>query len=620
MSHTFRMPLSSSPRPTIGRALLAIAGVVVAGACSDPEPVPFGLEQGRPSAPAATDAPAAPLNLAPLENAQNATAGIVVPITTPATGVTIEGAHLPFDGRGCVLWSGDLEPDGDRDGILLSHDETGFRLAYAIHQGGRFDPWQEFARFETGAPAPDGERCCEGVQLEVLGEQILHATVRPCGTAREGQTSATASTVHWLASLDRRPRLEAELRIVAADSAPTLAFRGEDRNADGRTDVVASKTMGDAAVELVWLNHASGFAFQAGQVDATVSKVLEPEWTKLESDDAADRPQYREAMVRARSVLALYRAVCEGGSLSCARSSGAGEAVALEAAALARLGSVGQAVRGFESFTDPAYRTTFRARRMVRRAIEANAVRIQTVVNGPAMTQPAEAGRLSALAFLSRGELLLRGAAPKVWTVDTDTLRDANPTDGNRELLDPSGHHGVLGIEAPCPKFTLLRIAGRGTSPSPSPQGHPLPLDGSPSHCRQERTGGAPPAGTGLRVNGWLLLGWAPQGILAERFGELRLVPVAASGVAVEAARTLPPGSPVPAPVPPGAMEPSGDHYVVPSALGLLWRSRAARKTTLLIPENWEDENVSTAVSPDGRRFAYTAAERVYVFDVPSGT
>ncbi|HBQ15160.1 MAG TPA: hypothetical protein DEF51_29905 [Myxococcales bacterium] len=119
------------------------------------------------------------------------------------------------------------------------------------------------------------------------------------------------------------------------------------------------------------------------------------------------------------------------------------------------------------------------------------------------------------------------------------------------------------------------------------------------------------------------MLGWAPQGVVAARGADLRVAPLTISAEPAGAPESLGPGTPPPAPLPPGAITSDGRYLVELRGLGvLLHRTGGRGAPTLLWPEGWAEREGAPsdpAVSPSGRRIAVLRGGRVLLLERESG-
>jgi len=531
--------------------------------------------------------------------------------TFPAgtTRVDIEGAPLEDPGSIRALLARDLDADGDRDVVALVAGPP--RVLFWRRNGSAFEAPQTLG----SAPAAEG---CEIDRADVspLGDRWL--VVRSALVCPEAPADQRID--HWVIDTDRTPRPLEHFATLGPQTAGApdvdLELASDDRDEDGRDDLTVTVRVGDSdapGIVLSWLDRPSGLARDATEPEASLVERSRDALRRL-------RRSPRQAMLRSQRVLDLHRVVCRestharllvGGTagLPCGRSDGAGRAATTIVRARAASGQALEALEALEALANPGLDINEERRTFARRALEdlppTPGLRLR---EGPVLTASgASAVTLTALGFLDEDRVLLRGPTPSVWDIATDGTQPAE--DGARAVRDASGRLEVVAIERTC-DGRVLRISTNGL-PSTSPLLHPL----------------EPPAGADCPLTGpiaresggWRLLGWAPQGVLAARGAELRVVPLDVSGRAAGASRTLSPSAPTPAPLPAGAISRDGRFLAQLRGPGVLLHDRRHDgEPELLWPEGWgslDGEPTDAAASPSGQRVAVLRAGRVYLLD-----
>jgi hypothetical protein len=595
--------------------LLSLALALATTGCSacDGHTVPFGLDAGR-SGPRANAEP-------PRERARPTER--TFPDGTRR--IEVEGAPLETDGSFRALWAEDVDEDGDRDALLvIAGADASLRLAFGRRDGATFAPLHVL----DDAPAAAG--CTvEEAAIAALGAHWRTARAR----VRCPEQPALGRDELWVVANEATPRVLEHLAVLAADGrAPgrvELALAATDRDQDGHEDMVVTFTVtpsqGAASqVELPWLDRPSGLARDGAEPERTLAERAREALRVL-------RRQPARALAMSRDILSLHAALCrepgrarlrvgDADGIPCGTSEAAGRAATTEVRALAQQGNLIEALAALERMEGPGLAIDDERRRAARDAIaQAPPTPGVTLREGPVHVPPRwTALRLPALAFLDEDRILLRGDFPRVYDLSTGTEQPA--TEGtDLRILDPSGAYAVAGVERRCAGY-VLRVVASSSFVAGQVLGaaHSMPL-----LAAREAPAGAPcPDLTPtLRRDdgGFRVLGWAPQGVVAARQGELHVVPLDLSAQPAGAPSALTPGTLPPAPLPAGSISPSGDHFVELRGMGVLVHRVASRpETRLLWPEGWatRDGAVSDpAVSPSGRRVAVLRGGRVLVLE-----
>lgn len=595
----------------LGVAVFAVA----AGGCEcDGAAVPFGLDagaevahEGQPNRPGREGSP-------PITRA--------FPDGTPR--VEMEGAPLQVEGSIRGLWAHDVDADGDRDAIVLAAGpDAALRLAFARREGARFEALQDLSH------APPAAGCTvEGPTFEPLGRWLLARANVACP-----ESPASARQELWVITTERTPRVLEHLAILDAHGrAPgrvTLALAAEDRDDDGHDDLVVSVSVesggSSTSIVLPWLDRPSGLARDAAEPERTFGE-------RAREGLRALRREPERALSLSREVVALHAVLCrEPGQprvrvgrtdgLSCGSSEGAGRAATTVVRALAAKGELLEALGAIEHLETPGLVVDDERRQAVKNAIGgAPATAGVTLREGPALLAPTTpALRLSALAFLDEDRLLLRGERPHIYTISTGELMEAEPAQAELRVLDPAGTFAVAGIERRCEGHVLRIVPARAFV-----MGQVLgSTHSSPLLAEREPPADAPcPDLTpNLRIDdgGFHVLGWAPQGVVAARAGQLSVVPLDVSAQAAGPPELLGAGTPPPAPLPAGAITADGRFFAEVRGLGVLVHPVASSGGPQLFwPEGWgarEGAVTDPAVSPSGHRVGVIRGGQVLILE-----
>lgn len=610
-------PLVVARRTTASLALslVVLFGLGTSGCSScEGEAVPFGLDAGRTTTHQREPAPE-PERVRPT--------GRSFPDGTQR--VDVEGAPITASGSIRALWAHDVDGDGDRDAIVLvAGSDSALSLAFARREGATFEPLEELSN------APPAEGCSiEEPSLEPLAERWLvgRAAVR-CPEA-----PATSRREIWISSIERTPRALEHLTILDAEGrAPgtvELALSAADRDEDGHLDLIVKISVAkdgiESSVELPWLDRPSGLARDAAEPERTLAAQAREGLRALRRNP--DR-----ALSLSAGVSALHEVLCrepgrarlrvgQTDGLSCGRSEGAGRAATTIVRALAQKGELLDALSSLERLETPGLAIDDERRKAARDALaRAPAAANITLHEGPNVAVPSMAGvRLSALAFLDEDRLLVRGDRPRLYTLSSGELTDAEPSQGELRVLDPSGTFAVAAVERRCAGHVLQIVQaatyfGGGVVLGP----HSSPLLAS-----REPPGGAPcpdltPA---LRADdgGFTVLGWAPQGLVAAREGTLTVVPLDLEAQPAGEPTTLEEGTLPPAPLLPGAITSDGRFLVELRGIGVVVHRIAPRQAPQLFwPEGWaalEGTPSDPAISPSGRKVAVLRGGRILILE-----
>lgn len=610
----------------VGRLAPLVIAVALAGcsSCESGGPVPFGLDAGGPGEQPRGDRGGSVL---PEDRASVATTPSISLRELPegTTRVDVEGAAIELGGApilAVVAW--DSDGDRDRDALVIAPGAAGGgpRVLAALREG---------ASFAVPVELVSAPPLAAGCSIARSGARALDAAILAIeleAACPEDELGASRVLHAFAIASGPRPRVLERfvLRARAGDGgAPidALRLRSEDRDEDGHADLIVDLALavdGEAAadVSLALLDRPGGLARDAAEPEARIAALAQ------EARGALRRRPER-ARGTARRAIALYEALCResgrsrlelggAGGLPCGRSAATGRALAVLAQAAARTGQPLEAALALARLETAHVSVRDADRDAARAAIDGIAATPGEVHEGPPAAAPAERGpRLSALAFLDEQHLLLRGDRARV--IDLGTGAELAPPEHASTalaLVDPSGTHRLAAIERRCAGTVLVIAASDAlgdltgartiapVAPRRPPPGAPCP-DLTPA----------------LRADddGWRALGWAPQGVLAARGVELRVVPLDLGGRPAGDAVPIEPGAAIPAPIAPGHATADARAYATFAPGGIVLVELApGRRTTLIRPAEhaaFEGAPIDVAISPSARRLAWIAEGHV---------
>lgn len=402
---------------------------------------------------------------------------------------------------------------------------------------------------------------------------------------------------------------------VAAPMPPLpmrLSIAAQDVDDDGREDIRLAVRLGSAEplATITWRDRTSGLSRDRAEPEASLMQMT------VEAAGALRRDAPR-ARALAERVLSLHRALCrepgqprlfvgESEGLQCGRSHASGKAAALVAATYAQAGEVFEAARAARAMTRQGRRVTPADRAMLQRAYD-HAPRPA----GLTLTDLGEVPGTGPLAFLdddfvqAPGGRVLAVAGAQAEGVSAPAARP-----GAGRISDPNGRFEAVRVGRGCGGYLIeLRAA------DPVMHGTPraVSLETSPAAaCADARTIETPEDD-----GGWVLLGWAPQGILVTRQDEVRVVPLDGDAEPAGPAHVLPPGTRPPAPLRGAAVDRQGRAFVVATPEGLVLRGLGPDTSTRFVrPEGWTDLEGpirAVAIAPGRRAAALHRGTHVYV-------
>lgn len=578
------------------------------GRCSDEPRVPFKLARPGGHQDAAFD-----------DDRADAAVEAAHVFTPPVDRPLLEGAPVALMKVHAAL-ERDLDGDGDRDALVLTEDEQQQpRLSLLTRAPTGF-----------GMPievSPQAAQSAPGCVLSSAHFTVLSATKAVATIERACSADATATTPRtslWLLSLDAAPRVYERLDVLdpGPGLSPSLALAASsvDADGDGHDDVALTVTTpgADDALKLVWLDRPSGLARDLREPDATLTA-----WAAAASSLLAKEPE--QAIARAELALSLARALCRelgaptielsgSAGVPCGPLKSSGQLLVTLVTAHAKRGAIGAAFDAYRALRrlEPAPPDKLLAQASSALLSLKPEPQI-TLRKGPGLT-PLRTPRvhLPSARFVSESLLYLRRARPILYDVEGGEETPASP--GEELLHDPSGQLVATAIERTCEGHAVRieRAPPRGSDyvSAPALTLALLAPAASPPGCSR--------ASTRPDDGGFTLLGWAPQGLLAARGSDLRLVPLSTDGHALGAPRPLAPDAPRPAPITAGVATADAARYVEPTPHGLLLYGPSSTRVELWRPEGYTaiaKGPLEAAVSPSARRIALVAGEDVYLLE-----
>jgi hypothetical protein len=598
-------------------AVLACAALSSCGSCQeqpDDPKVPFKLGQGSGSAH--VDAGAAPA--VPTSDSEALGTSYMPPIDQPE----LDGVHIPLSIVRASLLT-DLDGDGDRDALLLSDDASKkLSLYVALREESAFS---EPRAVPTFALTLDPSCTVETVRVGALSASKALAVV---GTSC-GEPVAVGPQHFMLFSLEAAPRVYQRITLPPASDparAPELRVESGDADEDGQDDVLLALTLPAAdgtrsdPLKLALLDRPSGLVRDAREPESTLSA-----WASAALGLVAKAPD--QAILRAEQVLAMASALCrESGSpwvqvdgapgFPCGSGKSGQDAALALVLAQAKRGQVAQAFAAYDAFAHgpkkPDAKPLARAHDALRTLPSEKGVTLQ---EGPRVERVRVPHvHLSPVRFVDENTLFVRRKAAAVHVALDGMVETPAPEASDDLMRDPSGQLAVTDVERTCAGH-VLRIERHAVPaldyvPAP-PVSMPLIAPfASPPGCTTL------PEAERKNRGGFLVLGWAPQGVVAARGAQLFVVPLNLEGKPSGEARMLDPSTPVPAPLPLGAALPDGSVYVEATPFGVLVHQGQA--VSLLRPDGYESavsDPGEAALSPSGRKLVVLSGERVFLLN-----
>lgn len=596
--------------------LLALAlGLSSAGCsrCSDEPRVPFKLN------PVAEPAHAVDKNADAVADASSARAeAFAAAVDEPL----LDQQKLALKGVRALLET-DLDSDGDRDVLALSEDETQrVRLFSALREPGGFAPAVGVSGF--------AELPTTGCKLSVARFVPLSSTKAALAlelvcTDPSAQLAPYSSLS--LLSLEAVPRVHERLDVIARTDAGapllTLSPHSVDADGDGHDDVALTVSGAGAvepdAIELVWLDRPSGLVRDLREPEATLSA-----WAAAAQSLVAKTPA--QALARAELALGLSRAVCrESGTPAIALSGAPG----VPCGALKSSGSLLVTMVSAHA-KQGELRAAFDADRALRRAEPRPSERALEQAHAALLKLPAEPGvtlrrgpqvepvrsprlHLPSARFVGESTLYVHRLSPALFDLASGE-ESAAPSASDQLMRDPGGQLIASAIERTCEGYAVRieRAPPRGSDYTPGSALANAVIAPAASAPGCTRSSTRPDDG------GYSVLGWAPQGLVAVRGSELRVVPLSSSGAPAGPARVLAPDAPRPAPLPSGAATADGARYVEATPYGVLVYGPSSTRVELWRPEGYSaiaKGPLEASISPSARRVALVAGTDVYFLE-----
>jgi len=547
--------------------------------------------------------------------------------------------------------SRDLDGDKQPETLVLISVETGEAMLELQPATGALPKAQIALK-----PAPLGSHCrTSAAKLAALGGELGLASVNfLCEAQTEASIAAETKlpdgsavspldlpppepreaftlTEHYVFTLSQTPQLQ--LRLAAdfrADEpvSPDLQIASSDLDGDQVADVQVSLPVQGAespsgaapVLTLSWLSRSTGLAREAQQPEASLAS-----WAEQAQALLAKKP--KEAGVLALQTLALHRLLCResGGArlwiddtrgISCGPSAAAGRALATSAIANAKQQQLLPALDARAQLQKSAFTLDKKTRDQVTQAI--GQIRGDTAYTwyvGPNVRPGSSPNlRLPAIGFSDEGTLLLRGATPQLYDLQTRVLAVAGipagllATDATRRFALADILRGCAGLHVRIVNAAQV-VSGIVTG---APVSEPLlqPEAGpeangcinNSARMRSER-------------GGFELLGLNAQGALFAHGKHLWLLPLNAEGGAAGPAREIKPGETVAPLLTPGALDPSARYMALATSEGVALIDRTRDSARLIrTPASCAGGTVSDAVvSPSATKVAMLCAGRIYV-------
>ena len=621
------LPVRSTQAQPLHLLLAALLlGSSACGSCAG-DPVPFGLDASAhgddPDAPP-TEARRAPPQVLPANTQRVA-----------IEGATLDVANLNANGGALrAVWPMDVDGDGDLDTLLLWTRDRSAQLSFARRQGDSFEaPIALGLELSVPEPAPKAADPAALPSAEPPVPELCtleapqFAELGPLRASARFSLSCGADTASRLAIVDlgRTPRGSLSLTAsggLTMQAEPQLA----DADEDGHDDLTVALTLGggglpQSTISLRWFDRPAGLARDAEEPEAALITAAEAAEARLASDPAG-------AGTAAAAVLGLERALCTaspgphlrvgGTPLPCGPSAGAGLALVVRIAALARQGKLAEASLLEREVSDARYRLGPKGRRTLASAFRAPAApaSLRRRVVGEVAGADGAASVLTTLGFLPDGRLAVRAGMARVYDLGVDPPMATPLVDDAPPVRSPDGRLAVRDIHHSCRGYVASVLAASLAHPGPAVMpGQDVLLQTAPP---PEGVSCDPLPQSMLDDNGGFeALGWAPQGLVIAHAGSLMLVPLTATGQAAGDPMPLPDDAPLPAPLNGATISANGSRWVEPSPHGVILHQRGSAPAERLLPRGADDEPAprAVAISPDGRRIAYLAGAHLVVLE-----
>ncbi len=586
--------------------IVVLIGLAACGSDEASPRVPFKL---NPNAGSAGDAPVDPLPDAH-PTADHFDKGLDHPV--------IDGVASPFIAVRALLRI-DVNGDQARDGVAVVEDPVhGMALSVALKQGESFAPATKIAGFGL-------EAGCEltSAQLRALSSTKAVLSV----DAKCGEPKVVAPRRELLFALDPSPflleRIDLTLGSDATAAQLKLAFSTEDADADGHDDVVvlASLTQGPGATPIeqrvVLADRGPSLSFDAAGFEAALL-------VRAESAKGLLRKTPALASADASQIVSLVNALCRDSDrpllrvhgkpgFACGPSAALARALATHAAAEAAQGHLAAALDAYIALSLLGPKLTKVPLADATRALHNLKPRTDvTLTPGPNVSDASDPLRVPNVRFVSDALLFVAREPPVFF--DLEHATEAPAPAASARITDPTGTLFLSAIERRCAGL-FLRIERTSSVAEHSglTQAVSTPallLRDAFADCTDS------PQTRHRDTAGFRVLGWAPQGVVAARGSEVRLVPLAMDGSAAGAPRVLDALTPRPAPLPSGRATVDASRYVWLTPFGVVVFGPASSPLELWRPNGWLDIGPSArdaSISPSGRRIAVLSGGRVFL-------
>lgn len=476
------------------------------------------------------------------------------------TSIELEGASFSAEGAQLhALYADDVDGDGDRDALVLGTRSVEPAAELLLIFGRR-----EGSHIVTRVLATQRLPTCEAHSVEASFrdagalERIASASVQ-CGEE--------SVEVRFVVKVESTPRVRERLAVRGGQ----LALSFPDIDEDEHSDLRAQVTLFGRSTTLEWLDRAGGLARVEGEPEATLTAIR----GEANAHDLA------------RALCGPDASISVGGrwGLDCPDASTQG--IRLDAA-LARAGDdLPRALHELASFSAED-RAEFFER------LELPEVSWRSVEHVLPRTG---ATRHAALSFADARTLL------------DHTTNMTVPLGG----LPTSPLMGAAPIRAPGNEEAGVRsVSARGSA-------HEINIGGAnPFHSPTQRvlTLPTPPSSE------WIVLGWAPQGLLlfdgVQRFlataNDAGETPAATERpIAALSLRAIEAGDLLPAPFAGARTDASGDVWVAETPYGVLFGN--GDEVTLWRPEGWDDELdcLAVALGPSTQQVAVAREDGIFL-------
>lgn len=480
------------------------------------------------------------------------------------TSVELEGASFSAEGAQLhALYVDDVDGDGDRDALVLGTRFVEPATELLLIFGRR-----EGSHIVTRVLATQRLQGCEASSVEASFrdanalERIASASVE-CGDE--------SVEVRFVVKVESTPRVRERLAVRGGQ----LALSFPDIDGDEHLDLRAELTLFGRSTTLEWLDRAGGLARIEGEPEATLTAIR----GEANAHDLA------------RALCGPDASVAVGGrwGLDCPDASTQG--IRLDAA-LARAGDdLPRALHELALFSAEDRAEFFERLELP----DISWRRLDHVVPRTAAT------RHAALSFADAQTLLDHTTNMTIPLTDVPT----SPLMGAAPIRAPGNEEA--GVRSVTARGSTHEINIGGANPFHSPTQRVLTLPTPPS-------------------SEWLVLGWAPQGLLlfdgVERFlataNDAGEAPSAERPVALTL-RTVEAGDLLPAPFAGARTDASGDVWVAETPYGVLFGS--GDEVTLWRPDGWDDELecLALALGPSAHRVAVAREDGIFLMGTGIG-